>query len=492
MSSEIRSTEASPRHTPIDRLLEEGVLSARQGSRQRARECFQRVITLDAENEEAWLWLATLAPSLQERLTYYEHVLSFNPDSRSAKMGVKWTNTQLSSEHQAVHRSSTSPTRLDSADRSSFSTQPRHTRTRTRTGAITKPPVRAIVIAACAFAVVLLTVLAVAHTLQLADEARIASIALMPAVVGTPTPTLAERLAPLWAEVDRLWEQRAWQPAIALLEQMYAMDATDEEIRIRLSSAHTHLGEELLAPHGLDEALTEFNRALRIYSEDEHLQRIRHQLLAYSQGRESYQRQDWDQAVAQLTPIFDDDPDFLDVRLMLYQAQYQLGLAFEQEEEFLDAKESYLRATAVYPQGSEASARLALVIDTLRMQKRIEVDVSQQHLTAWEKDEIVFSYVCSTGKPGTPTKRGTFEILDKIPEAYSSVWHLRMPWWLGIYWAGGSENGFHALPILSNGRTLWAGYLGTPISYGCIVLDTPAAKRLYDWVDIGTMVIIRN
>jgi lipoprotein-anchoring transpeptidase ErfK/SrfK len=66
-----------------------------------------------------------------------------------------------------------------------------------------------------------------------------------------------------------------------------------------------------------------------------------------------------------------------------------------------------------------------------------------------------------------------------------------MPHWLGIYWAGGSENGIHALP-LKDGNKLWAGYLGSPISYGCIVLDTADAAALYEWADLGTPVEIHD
>ncbi|NLE99632.1 MAG: L,D-transpeptidase, partial [Anaerolineales bacterium] len=63
--------------------------------------------------------------------------------------------------------------------------------------------------------------------------------------------------------------------------------------------------------------------------------------------------------------------------------------------------------------------------------------------------------------------------------------------WLGIYWAGSIENGIHALPVMSNGQTLWAGYLGRPVSFGCIVLGTADAAALYNWAEIGTPVQIR-
>jgi len=122
--------------------------------------------------------------------------------------------------------------------------------------------------------------------------------------------------------------------------------------------------------------------------------------------------------------------------------------------------------------------------------KRIEVDISEQHLKAYEGERVVFSFVCSTGKAPYVTRTGEFHIQSKIPNAYGSVWDIWMPHWLGIYWAGGTENGIHALPLMPDGTTLWAGYLGYPVSYGCIVLGTKDAKTLYDWAEMGTPVII--
>lgn len=120
----------------------------------------------------------------------------------------------------------------------------------------------------------------------------------------------------------------------------------------------------------------------------------------------------------------------------------------------------------------------------------ILVDISEQHMYAYGSDQLVFSFVASTGM-NNATATGNFSVLDKIPNAYGSTWDLWMPNWLGIYWAGGLENGIHALPILSNGVTLWSGFLGRPISYGCVVLGTYEAELLYDWAEIGTPVEIR-
>jgi lipoprotein-anchoring transpeptidase ErfK/SrfK len=122
--------------------------------------------------------------------------------------------------------------------------------------------------------------------------------------------------------------------------------------------------------------------------------------------------------------------------------------------------------------------------------KYILVDISEQHMYVYENDELIYSFIASTGM-GNSTRVGTFSVLNKIPNAYGATWNIWMPNWLGIYWSGSLQNGIHALPILPNGATLWAGYLGTPISYGCVVLDTYDAQVLYNWADIGTPVEIR-
>ena len=122
--------------------------------------------------------------------------------------------------------------------------------------------------------------------------------------------------------------------------------------------------------------------------------------------------------------------------------------------------------------------------------KHILIDISEQHMYVYEGDTLVYSFVSSTGM-NNATRTGSFSVLDKIPSAYGATWDIWMPNWLGIYWAGSMENGIHALPILPNGATLWAGYLGVPVSYGCIVLGTYEAQLLYDWADIGTPVEIR-
>jgi lipoprotein-anchoring transpeptidase ErfK/SrfK len=122
--------------------------------------------------------------------------------------------------------------------------------------------------------------------------------------------------------------------------------------------------------------------------------------------------------------------------------------------------------------------------------KYILVDISDQHMYVYEGDALIYSFVASTGM-NNATRVGTFAVQSKIPNAYGATWNIWMPSWLGIYWSGGLENGIHALPILPNGATLWEGFLGRPVSYGCVVLGTYEAQVLYDWAELGTPVEIQ-
>jgi lipoprotein-anchoring transpeptidase ErfK/SrfK len=39
---------------------------------------------------------------------------------------------------------------------------------------------------------------------------------------------------------------------------------------------------------------------------------------------------------------------------------------------------------------------------------------------------------------------------------------------------------------------MWGGLLGQRASYGCIILSKSAARKLYNWAEIGTAVEIRR
>lgn len=123
---------------------------------------------------------------------------------------------------------------------------------------------------------------------------------------------------------------------------------------------------------------------------------------------------------------------------------------------------------------------------------RFVVDISAQHCWLYQGGVLVGNWRCSTGRRGAPTVPGTYRIQSKIPKAWGSTWGFWMPYWLGIYWAGSTENGIHGLPYYQNGRKTWAGLVGTPITFGCVMLDDVNAKKLYDVAYVGMPVVIQR
>ena len=123
--------------------------------------------------------------------------------------------------------------------------------------------------------------------------------------------------------------------------------------------------------------------------------------------------------------------------------------------------------------------------------KRIEISLPEQRLRAYEGEQLVYDFTCSSGISSTPTIGGQFQVLFKEPNAYAPRWSLEMPYFMAIYEEGPDFfNGIHELPITSGGRRLWAGVLGWPASYGCIILDIGDAEALYNWAPVGTLVCV--
>lgn len=123
--------------------------------------------------------------------------------------------------------------------------------------------------------------------------------------------------------------------------------------------------------------------------------------------------------------------------------------------------------------------------------KRIVVSLAEQRMRVYEGDQLIWDWPVSTGIESSPTYPGTFQVLSREEMAYASQWDLWMPHFIAIYRAGADVyNGIHALPILSSGRRLWEGSLGSPASYGCIILGLEEAEMLYNWVEIGVVIVI--
>jgi hypothetical protein len=79
----------------IESLLDKGIEAARAGEKARARDILIHVIELDQSNEQAWLWLSSVADTLADKAVCLENVLLINAENTYAAMGLRHVRQQL-------------------------------------------------------------------------------------------------------------------------------------------------------------------------------------------------------------------------------------------------------------------------------------------------------------------------------------------------------------------------------------------------------------
>ena len=111
-------------------------------------------------------------------------------------------------------------------------------------------------------------------------------------------------------------------------------------------------------------------------------------------------------------------------------------------------------------------------------QKRIEISLAGQRLTAYANRRRVFSARIATGRAGVETPSGTFKVERKRPSRHMAAndgggngFDLPgVPWVSYFYWTGVALHG-----------TYWHNDYGAPRSRGCVNLTPEDAKWLYRW-----------
>jgi lipoprotein-anchoring transpeptidase ErfK/SrfK len=109
----------------------------------------------------------------------------------------------------------------------------------------------------------------------------------------------------------------------------------------------------------------------------------------------------------------------------------------------------------------------------------IDVDLSEQKVTAYEGVNPIRSFIVSTGVAAHPTLTGQFHIYVKLrstPMSGPGYYLPGVPFTMYFY-RGYALHG-----------TYWHHNFGTPMSHGCINLQTPDAQWLYGFASVGTLV----
>ena len=111
----------------------------------------------------------------------------------------------------------------------------------------------------------------------------------------------------------------------------------------------------------------------------------------------------------------------------------------------------------------------------------LDLDLSEQRITAYEGSTPVRSTVVSTGLPRTPTPTGQYRIYVKLladDMAGPGYYLPAVPYTMYFY----RGYGIHG--------TYWHSNFGTPMSHGCVNLPTPEARWFFNFSSVGTLVNI--
>ncbi len=111
----------------------------------------------------------------------------------------------------------------------------------------------------------------------------------------------------------------------------------------------------------------------------------------------------------------------------------------------------------------------------------IEVDLSTQTLYAYSGNQIISSFLVSTGTNNHPTVTGTYKIYAKLP-TYTMVgpgYDLPDVPYSMFFYKGYSIHG-----------TYWHSNFGTPMSHGCVNMNTNDAAWIYNQSSIGSYVFV--
>jgi tetratricopeptide (TPR) repeat protein len=298
--------------------------------------------------------------------------------------------------------------------------------------------------------------------------------------------------------LDQAWAANDWPLAILILDEMLRRTPNDAALTQKIFTAYVNHGVQLVRSERLPEAIAAFDKALAINPQDSAVLGERRFAQLYNEGSTALAAGNFYAAITPLRTIYDGNPNYRSATARLYQSYIGYAAALEKEGKRADAYLYYQKATRIDAQGADGLAGLARLKDVApataaaAANKKIDVDLAKQQVTVTDNGKVLWRFKVSTGAAPYVTRTGEFEILNKIDHAYSSAMEWGMPYWMGVYQAGGTENGFHAMARLSNGSVLSTSVLGRPATRGCIMLSDADARTLYNWAVVGIPVSIHN
>lgn len=473
--------------------IEASQIAEQQGDTSEARRLLRAAVDADPACVEAWLRLGLMEQDPQERARIFRQVLTLEPENPQAQAELSLLQAQEPDDSNSA------------------------------------PVLRSVLAVLTLVASLALLAILVWGPV----EESLAWLMPLPTPTATPAPTRtpAEIASQFEPQLEAAIAEGSWERAVDLVATMRGVDPTGPDTLRWAHTTYLRYGQALVEAGAHTQALEQFSTARSLDPENEEIRAWYQAAQLFLQGQEAVQAKEWDKAIEAFEKVQAQVPDYDDVvnrtlyayrfkgetalaagdnttaiealsivreampqdqytLTLLAQAYFNRGVHRHEKFELKEARADLEAALALQPDNPEIQARLDRVMEDLFPPRRIEIDISTQRFYAYEGDRLVYNWPTSTGLPGRDTAAGHFKVQSKIEMAWSSIWQLKMPYWLGIYNVGTVENGIHALPIRTDGSVMWGGLLGQRASYGCVILSTKAARTLYNWAEIGTPVWI--
>ncbi|MFM7189448.1 MAG: L,D-transpeptidase family protein [Microcystaceae cyanobacterium] len=128
---------------------------------------------------------------------------------------------------------------------------------------------------------------------------------------------------------------------------------------------------------------------------------------------------------------------------------------------------------------------------------RLVLDISDRKVYVYQEETVIASFPVAVGKKGWETPTGNFQVIQKTE---NPIWEN--PWngkkvpaslegpigvrWIGFWTDGKNTIGFHGTPRKHE------KFLGQAVSHGCVRMRNPDVVALFEMVQPGTPVIVKQ
>ena len=137
---------------------------------------------------------------------------------------------------------------------------------------------------------------------------------------------------------------------------------------------------------------------------------------------------------------------------------------------------------------------------SLTSTRRILLELGRRTISLYEGDKVLGSWPVAIGDPATPTPTGSFKIRNKVvnPQYQSTKSGKNNPTigpngplgdrWMGFHTTSRDQFGIHGTPP----AWAWAVNTRAAVSHGCVRMLNPHVHALFDQVEVGTPVVVKN